>query len=64
MQHACAGHRGEDGCTRNQILVAVGFEDMGDFQPGCARFLQIQFAVTARIYHRRLAAGSDQVGQV
>ena len=40
------------------------FEDMRNFQPCGARHFDIAFAVAARIDHRRLAAGTDEVGQV
>src|SRR3546814_2649587 len=40
------------------------FEDMCDLQPFGARHFDIAFAIAARIDDRRLAARTDEIGQV
>ena len=64
MQDASAGQFSQDGRPGHQILVAMGFEDMGDLQPLGARHFDIAFAVAARIDDGGLSARTDQVGQV
>ena len=59
-----AGHFGKDRRSADEVLIAVGLEDVGNLQSFGAGLLHIDFAVSARIYDRSLPGGTDNVGEL
>ena len=49
MEDRCIRHAGKNGRTGYQIFIAMGLEDMGDFQAFGARYLQINIAVSSGV---------------
>ena len=64
VQHPGSGEFGEDGCPRQQVLIAVGFENVGDAAARPGRFLHVDLIVPPGVHHKRLAPVADEVGKV
>ena len=59
-----AGHFGKDRRSADEVLIAMGLEDVGDLQSFGAGLVDIDFAISARIYDRSLPACTDNVGEL
>ena len=64
VPHLGAGQFGQHRSAGDKVLVAVGFQNVGDLHAPCSCALNVTLTVTLGIDHRRRAVAANQVGQM